>query len=425
MPQTTQRSTRKRTSQKTKRKFKIINVKNKTIKQKIVLSISACSLLLFSALGLYGWSVYQALLKTQEQIYSEALQRAKSIANIHETPFTILLVGMGTNGEDGENTLADSINLITVNPKRNYAELIPIPRDSYVPFGRTCLWGAGYYDKITHATSEDSGGADCLQSTLEALLDIDINYYMSIDFRGFIQIVDALNGVEMNIPDLRQGFNAYAGRSTHLNDGTQWCDYDSNRVAFAVCFNNFGHQTVNGEEALALARTRHYDSDFARNRRQSELIKSISKKIISGSGFFAIHGLLNAISDSITTNIPTEQFNMFFSLASTMFIKGQTNPFSIRTTQLKGITSTRKGHRISAVASFNLVPIASVEEIRRKLADALRADDIARPHIENLTFDIDDTNHFAYGTPLDVGMDVTSPYTVRQFRDKTKTEQVF
>jgi len=336
----------------------------------------------------------------------------------------MLLVGVGTNGEDGENTLADSINLITVNPSKNYAELVPIPRDSFVPFGQTCLWGAGYYDKITHATAENAGGSDCLQSTLEDLLDIDINYYISIDFRGFIQVVDALDGVDMDVPDLREGFSAYAGRRTHLNDGTQWCDFDSKREAFAICFDTFGRQHVNGEEALMLARTRHYDSDFARSRRQSELIKEISKKIISGAGFFAVHGLLNAIGDSVDTNIPSEQFNMFFGLASKLFTQNSTNPFSIRTTQLKGVSSTRKGHRISSVASFNLVPITSIEEIRLKLANALRTDTLPKPSIENLEFAVDDSSLFQYYVSLDVGMDITDPRTVRQFHQRQIKEQV-
>jgi len=416
---------RRNTRKQPAKKMKVRHVKKKQLHQKVILSVASLSLLLFTTLGLYGWSIYQNLLLTQEQIYNENLQKAKAVSSLHETPFTMLLVGVGTNGEDGENTLADSINLITINPKRNYAELIPIPRDSYVPFGDTCLWGAGLYDKITHATAENAGGAECLQSTLEDLLDIDINYYISIDFRGFVQVVDALDGVDMDVPDLREGFNTYAGYSTYLNDGTRWCDFDSNRIAFAICFDTFGRQHVNGEEALMLARTRHYDSDFARSRRQSELIKEIAKKVISGAGFFAVHGLLNAIGDSVKTNIPTDQFNMFFGLASTLFTQNKANPLAIRTTQLQGASSTRKGQRIGSVASFNLVPIASIEEIRLKLANALSLDAPPRPNVENLAFSVDDSSLFRYRLPLDVGMDIKDPHIVRQFRNKPTETDAF
>jgi len=415
MPKSKQGSSPRRSSQKAKQKTQLLRIRGKTTAQKFALVFAAGGVILFSYLGLYGWSIYTNLLKTQEQVYNDALQKAKAVNSLHDTPFTMLLVGIGTNGEDGENTLADSINLITVNPKRNYAELIPIPRDSFVPFGDTCLWGAGYYDKITHATAENAGGADCLQSTLESLLDIDINYYISIDFRGFIQVVDALDGVEMYVPDLREGFSAYAGRKTHLNDGTQWCDFNSRREAFAICFDTFGRQRVDGEQALMLARTRHYDSDFARSLRQSELIKAISKKFISGAGFFAVHGLLNAIGDSVETNIPVEQFNAFFGLASALFSQNGTNPFSIRTTQLQGISTTREGDRISSVASFNLVPVISIEDIRLKLANALKLDDVPRPHIENLSFDVDEYARTRYSRTLDVGMDVSNPHVVRSF----------
>lgn len=399
--------------------------KNKKRNFRIFFIIILVLALLVSGGGYYVWSVYQNYKETTANLQGKELPDAKAVDRVSESPFTILFIGIGTNGYDGQNSLADSINLLTINPKKNYAEMIAIPRDSYVPFGDTCLWGAGYYDKITHTTGWDAGEAKCLQSTLEDLFDVDINYYISLDFMGFVQIVNALGGVEMEVPDLRAGFEAYPGDPSDgmyldpaLKNGEQWCEHDSYRNAFAVCFNQFGLQTVNGEQALALARSRHYDSDLGRSLRQTELIKAIAKKANGLSGVFSANALLDAIGDSVETNIPAEQFSSFISLASKLFNDEAAEPFTIRTTQLAGRGSTFVGHRItSSAVYYSLVPIASVEDIRRKIAAALTIDDSTTLFVESMNFEIgsDGTTASYSDETLYNNMDVTDPDVVKQF----------
>ncbi len=414
MPDTKQTRTQKgEIQQKKKRK------RNKRI-------IISTVIILTVAIFLTAWylfSVYQTYQQTLKNIADNDLPTAEVVENITVQPFSILFIGIGTNGSDGQATLADSINLFTINPEANYAEAIAVPRDSYLPFGSTCDWGVGYFDKITHATS-----SSCLQTSLEDVFDVKINYYISVDFLGFISIVDALGGVEMDVPDLRAGFEAYPGDPSDgayldpaLKNGEQWCEHNSNRDPFAICFSQFGPQLVNGEQALALARSRHYDGDFGRSLRQSELIKAIIEKATSASAITSANSLLSAVGDSIDTNIPSEQFFTFADLGKELLASkdsGTSDAFQIRTTQLSGIGGNFVGNRISQKLYFSTVPIASIEDIRRKIHHSL-TDGAGPISPESFDFSIvsDSTPQaFTNSDVLMPGHDVSDPADVRQFR---------
>lgn len=352
--------------------------RNKKLK---IYSISLAVVAILLAISLYALVTISNVNKSLGKIQDNNLPTANKVDNVNEDPFTILFIGLGTNGDDGEATLADSINLITVNPKKKFAEVFAIPRDSYLPFGASCEWGIGMYDKVTHTTGISP---ECLQDTLEDVFQININYYVSVNFNGFLGIVNALGGVEMEVPDLRAGFEAYPGDPSDglyldpaLKTGTQWCEADSYRNAYAVCFTEFGMQKVNGEQALALARSRHYDSDYSRSYRQTELIKAIANKSTSISGALSINGILEAAGDSIETNIPADQFMTFATLAKSLLASKDENSndssFQMRTTQLAGQGATFSGQRLPANnVHYSVVPTASVEDIRNKLAHALR-----------------------------------------------------
>ncbi|GBU11349.1 transcriptional regulator [Erysipelotrichaceae bacterium] len=398
------------------------NLKKRKKYQKIFIITFSIFLLLAASTGAYSWSVYQTYLATAANVTENDIPAAEVIDDISIEPFSILFIGIGTNGNDGEASLADSINLLTINPQANYAEAIAIPRDSFLPFGEACDWGVGYYDKITHATS-----SSCLQTSLENVFDLKINYYVSADFNGFIKIIDALGGIEMEVPDLREGFENYAGDpsdgaflSPSLKTGDQWCEHNSNRDPFAICFSHFGPQILDGEQALALARSRHYDGDWGRSLRQSELIKAIITKTSSPSIIASAPRLLAAVGDSIETNIPPEQFFDFANLGKDLFSQqsvDESNKFSIRTTQLAGVGGIYPGHRIQENLYFSLVPIASIEDIRYKIKRAL-SDGDAPLSIENFDFAIDSSqqsNPYTDSELLTRYDDVSDTNTIHKF----------
>ena len=94
--------------------------------------------------------------------------------------------------------------------------------------------------------------------TIENLLDIPVDYYVRMNFNAFTEVVDALGGIEANVPyPITESDSGDHKGAIHLEPGLQ---------------------TLNGEQALALARTRHQDSDIQRGERQQEILKSILKK---------------------------------------------------------------------------------------------------------------------------------------------------
>ena len=152
-----------------------------------------------------------------------------------EDAFTILLMGVDSEKEDikGSSFNGDSLILMTFNPKTLNATILSIPRDTYTPI--SCFSGQRK-NKITHAAWY---GETCMMNTIENMFDIEIDYYIKINFKGVINIVDSLGGITVNVP-----FN--------------FCESNSNReFGNNTIYVREGLQTLNGEQALALARNRH------------------------------------------------------------------------------------------------------------------------------------------------------------------------
>ena len=185
-------------------------------------------------------------------------------------PFTMLLLGVDSPTEDISKAsgLGDSIMLVTFNPKTLTATMFSIPRDTFVPI--TCYRNAK--SKITHAAA---GGDSCMISTVENFTGIDVDYYAKINFKGLVKIVDALGGIEVDVP-------------------YSFCEQNSNRsfAAGDIQYVNAGHQTLNGEQALALSRNRKEvpecgkqwnkgtRNDFVRGQNQQLVIKVIATILI-------------------------------------------------------------------------------------------------------------------------------------------------
>src|SRR5699024_8237394 len=136
------------------------------------------------------------------------------------------------------------------------------------------------YTKITHA--HYYGGPKATVDSVEKFLNVPVDYYARVDFNAFIDVVDTLDGIEYDVP-------------------FEISEMDSNDVEGAIHLMP-GEQTLNGEQALALARTRKYDSDIERGKRQQQIVKQISKKAISISSVLKLDNLIDAVGDNLTTN---------------------------------------------------------------------------------------------------------------------------
>lgn len=234
-------------------------------------------------------------------------------------PFTLLLLGVDSakNGLN-ENTIfnGDTMMMITFNPKTLNATVFSIPRDTYVPI--SCYGGNS--NKIN---SSAVGGTSCVIKTLENLTGIDIDYYVKINFKGVVELVDALDGIEVNVP-------------------IKFCEQDSNREfgKNEICLDK-GEQTLNGEQALALSRHRKtlISGDFQRVEHQQLIVESIAKKAKTIRSVDTLYDILNAISNNIETNIETSEMLNLYNVGKDILFKNNAN-INLEKTYLTGYDLT-------------------------------------------------------------------------------------
>ena len=240
------------------------------------------------------------------------IEKTLNTKNIDE-PFTILLMGVdGLEADIKESSFnGDSLVLITFNPKTLNATMLSIPRDSYVPI--TCFAGQKK-NKITHAAWY---GESCMMDTIENMFNVKIDYYVKINFRGVVNIVNELGGVDVDVP-------------------YSFCEQDSlRRFGENMIYINKGPQTLNGEQALALSRNRHgheecgpeYNqfegNDFIRGQNQQLVIQGMINKIKYIDSIDEFYGMLNAISISMETNMSTENILSFYNIAKDLLLKNK------------------------------------------------------------------------------------------------------
>ncbi|MDL4838898.1 LCP family protein [Aquibacillus rhizosphaerae] len=223
-----------------------------------------------------------------------------------EDHVSILFIGVDDSEHRSENggssSLSDALILATLNKDLNSVKLLSIPRDSYVYIPEV-----DKFDKITHAHS--FGGPKATIETVENFLEVPVDYYVKLDFHAFIDVIDALNGVTINVP-----YELY--------------EMDSNDTKNAIHLLP-GEQLLNGEEALALARTRKLDNDIERGKRQQDIIKAIMDKSLSASSILKYDEIIQAVGDNMSTNMNFDQMKGFISY-------GTSGSLDIETLNLKG-----------------------------------------------------------------------------------------
>lgn len=203
--------------------------------------------------------------------------------NVTEKPFNVYLSGIDTYGEISSVSRSDVNMIATVNPETRQILLTSIPRDYYVR-----LHGkSGYRDKLTHAGLY---GTDMSIQTIEDLLDIEINYYVKVNFSSVIDIVNAIGGVEV-----------YSDYSFTSIDNYKYTK---------------GYNEVNGEEALSFARERKAFAlgDRQRIKNQQALLTAIFEKCTSKSIITKYTKLLDSLSGSFVTNMKMSRFTSLIKM---------------------------------------------------------------------------------------------------------------
>lgn len=257
--------------------------------------------------------------------------------NVVTSPFNIYVSGIDTYGEISSVSRSDVNMIVTVNPDTQQILLTSVPRDYYVS-----LHGkSGYRDKLTHAGLY---GVDMSIQTLEDLLDIEINYYVKVNFSSVIDIVNAIDGV-----------NVYS-------------DYEFNSI------DNYhyskGYNAVNGEEALSFARERKAFAagDRQRIKNQQALLKAIFEKCTGKAIITRYSKLLDSLDGSFVTNIKMSRLT---SLIRLQLVKNYT--WNMVVNSLSGTDSSNYTYSAPSQKAYVMEPVTeSVEhahDLIRKVLD--------------------------------------------------------
>ena len=243
-------------------------------------------------------------------IYEYSEQKKNEDLNIvsdkdFSEPLTFLFLGVDSEG-DGLNANAafngDTLMLMSFNPKTLSSVLLSIPRDTYVPIA--C--NNNRYAKINSSAAYGTG---CVISTINKFLDINIDYYVKINFKGVVDLVEAVGGVEVDVEAPTYMANKYNGKVCEQNSDRQWGDK-------LVCMNP-GLQVLNGEQALAYSRCRHMyiGSDLDRVKHQQQVVEALANKVLHFNSIKEFQDILNAVSKNIATNMETDTILSGYNVA--------------------------------------------------------------------------------------------------------------
>ena len=256
-------------------------------------------------------------------------------------PFTILLLGVDSEVDGLKANQAfngDTMMMITFNPTTLNTTVFSIPRDTYAPI-------ACNGKRSNKINSSAAGGTTCVINTLKDLTGIDIDYYVKINFKGVVDLVEALDGIEVDVP-------------------VDFCEQDSNREfgEHEICLKK-GVQTLNGEAALALSRHRHSLplGDFQRVQHQQLVVEAMAKKVKNIRSFNKFYEVLDAISKNIETNVSTDEMLNLYNVGKKMLLENDTN-INIEKTYLTGYDLTMLIPGLGNVYTFQYYP-ESLNEI--------------------------------------------------------------
>ncbi|HEX5503906.1 MAG TPA: LCP family protein [Thermomicrobiales bacterium] len=219
----------------------------------------------------------------------------------------VLLLGFGGPGHDGAY-LTDSIQIMSFDPVAGVATLISVPRDLWV-FIPPYQGRGGYWGKINEAytvgmgpvnTDDENlpysvhdGGGTLASKVVAEVTGIPIDYWVSLDFVGFRQFIDALGGVDVTVDK--------AFTDTHYpNNDDAALDASYKTVHF-----DCGPQHLDGERAIEYARSRYSPqdgSDFARSHRQQLLMRAVKERVFRLDTIPKVLDLLDALEGHVHTS---------------------------------------------------------------------------------------------------------------------------
>jgi LCP family protein required for cell wall assembly len=188
----------------------------------------------------------------------------------------ILVMGIDAREEEADYGRTDTLILSTLVPYRLYAGALSIPRDLWVNipgYGENRINTAHFFAELEQPGSGPQGAMLAVSQNF----GVDVDYYARVRFGGFQELVDAMGGVEVDLPEPMSGYPA-------------------------------GRHLLNGEQALALVRDRSGSDDFFRMQRGQIFLKSVWRSLISVEGLLSLPAVLKTLPGVVDTDLPLWQW---------------------------------------------------------------------------------------------------------------------
>ncbi|MFI3260622.1 MAG: LCP family protein [bacterium] len=260
---------------------------------------------------------FEDFLDDTEVIYTHSEERTNtdivnSTNKTFDEPLTFLIMGVDST-VDGLNDSAafngDTLMMITFNPITLNVTMFSLPRDLMVPIACNNNAIAKINSSATYSTS-------CVIDTVENLTGIDVDYYVKINFKGVVDLVDALGGIEVDVEE--PYYDTYDGRV---------CEQDSNRQFGdnLICFDS-GVQLLDGEQALAYARNRklYLFGDIDRIAHQQQVISALADSAMNINSYVTFESILKAVEKNIVTNMSASQILSSYDVLKSMLANALT-----------------------------------------------------------------------------------------------------
>lgn len=275
--------------------------------------------------------IYTATHKVES---TATVSSANSKYTVDKGIFNVYISGIDTSGSISNVSRSDANIIATVNTNTHEILLTSIPRDYYVT-----LHSKGAKDKLTHSGIY---GINETVTTVEDLLDIDINYYVRVNFTTVIKLVDTLGGIQV------------------------YSDYDFSAQGYHF---SKGYNTLNGAEALAFSRERHSfaSGDNQRVKNQQAVIEAIIDKVISPDLLTKYTSILDSLEGSFQTNIEQDEIsNLVKDQLSNM------KSWTVKSNALTGTGSYGPTYSMGSTRLYIMLPNeSSVAEAKEKISEVL------------------------------------------------------
>lgn len=264
--------------------------KKKSTTFKVIITILIILLVLIVAAAIFVFTKLHSLNNSINESLDRDHSQLRQKAAKEGDPMTVVLYGIDDDAERQQENLgqrSDSIVLMSINPEDKKTVMVSVPRDT-----RAKIVGHGTTEKINHAYAY--GGPKMAVNSLEKLMDVPVDHYISIDMDGVKTVVDELGGV------------------TITSNGSFITKDSTNTYQFTK-----GEQyKMDGKKALAYMRSRKEDGaggDEGRQLRQQQVITAVAREAFSVNSVTKLNGIFKAAQDNLKTDLSFVQLNRFKS----------------------------------------------------------------------------------------------------------------